>query len=124
MSTEHMHVTSSRVFNNNSKKKIARNCVEHNCVFRVELDESQCKCRFFLVLCYACRVNVFLFPFVFGFRIGMISAGSGITVLLCGLKQFTYSGPCSCRRALPVYHPRVSPCIDHASRWCTCFYEL
>ena len=45
MSTEHMRVTSSRVFNNNSrKKKIARNCVQHDRVFRVELDESQCKC--------------------------------------------------------------------------------
>ena len=46
-----MHATSSGVFNNNSdfplnsrKKKIARNCVQHNdCVFRVELDESQCR---------------------------------------------------------------------------------
>ena len=45
MSTEHIRVTSSRVFNNNSRKiKIALNCVQHNCVFRVELDESQCKC--------------------------------------------------------------------------------
>ena len=44
ISTEHMHVTSSRVFQQ-QKKKIARNCVQHNnCVFRVELDESQCKC--------------------------------------------------------------------------------
>ena len=54
-----MHVTSSGVFNNNSgfplnnrkkekkrkKKKIARNCIQHyECVFRVELDKSQCKC--------------------------------------------------------------------------------
>ena len=35
-----------------------------------------------------CRVKAFLFPFVFGFRKGTISAGSGITVLLCGLKYF------------------------------------
>ena len=45
MSTEPLHVTSSRVFNNNNRKNIARNCVQHNkYVFRVELDESQCKC--------------------------------------------------------------------------------
>ena len=44
-----MHVTSSGVFNNNSvfplnsRKKIGRNCVQHNnCAFRVELGESQC----------------------------------------------------------------------------------
>ena len=35
-------------------------------------------------------MNAFLFPFVFGFRVGTISAGSSsITVLLCGLKYFT-----------------------------------
>ena len=59
MSTEHMHVTSSGVFNNNSdfslnnsdfplnsrkkkKKKSRVIAFVHSCVFRVELDESQC----------------------------------------------------------------------------------
>ena len=50
-----MHVTSSRVFQQ-QKKKIARNCVQHNnCVFRVELDESLCKCV------YVSVSSIFLF---------------------------------------------------------------
>ena len=47
------------------------------------------------------RVNVFLFPFVFGFREGTISAGSGITVLLCGLKYFT----CLSSEGVTLYSP-------------------
>ena len=46
-----MHVTSSGVFNNNSdfplnsrEKKPRVIAYVHSCVFRVELDESQCKC--------------------------------------------------------------------------------
>ena len=84
MSTEHMHVTNSRAFNDNNKK-IARNCLQHyKCVFRVELDESQCKCveplhsdRILFLLrtmlrivgyyVAHCRVNVFKVPFIFFF---------------------------------------------------------
>ena len=47
-----MHVTSNGVFNNNfdfplnsrNKKKSRVIAYVHSCVFRVELDESQCKC--------------------------------------------------------------------------------
>ena len=66
-----MHVTDSKVFN---KKKVARNCVQLTCVFRVEREESH-KCveslhsdgRFIFASYYVthCRVNVFLFPFLF-----------------------------------------------------------
>ena len=41
-----MHVTSSGVFNNNSKIRLYKNII----IVRVELDESQCKC----VTCLFC----------------------------------------------------------------------
>ena len=42
------------------------------------LEESDCS-----------RLGTLPFPLVFGFRVGTIFAGSGIAVLLCGLKLFT-----------------------------------
>ena len=72
MSTEHMHVTNSRVFNNN--KKVARNCVQLNTEWnetRVNVNVSNLYTAtgdyFCFVLCYALLgecVSVF-FPFSF-----------------------------------------------------------
>ena len=42
-----MHVSSSGVFNNNSKIRLYKNII----IVRVELDESQCKCVTYL-FCY------------------------------------------------------------------------
>ena len=65
-----------------STKKVAHNCVQLKCVYRVEREENQCKCvkylhngRLFLLrtidyFCFVpshCRMNVFLFPFLFFF---------------------------------------------------------
>ena len=86
MSTEHMHVTNSRVF---EKKKVAHDCVQLNTEWnekRVNVNVSNLDTTTgdFFASNYVthCKVNVFLFPFVFGFREGTVSAGNGITVLL------------------------------------------
>ena len=103
-----MHVTSTRVFSNNRRKKIAGNCVQQNkCAFRVELDESQCKCvcvsvsfPFLFVSSYLSLYYRIPFPksgdfasgdmMIVSFRV-WLSGGydfrmNGITALLCGLK--------------------------------------
>ena len=125
-----------------STTTIKRSRLHNKCVFRVELDESQCKCveslhsdRIYIHIFASyyvthCRVNVFLFSFLFfrtspcitvflflksgdfasedmtvSFRVWLsetISAGSGITVLIaCGLKYFT----CLSSAGVTLYWP-------------------
>ena len=90
MSTEHMHVTSGRVFNNNSRKKIARNCVQHNCVFRVEVDDV--------------NVFVFLFP-SFSFLTSCCIVVLLFFFFFCLIRQslcYLYSRNCVASRDLTV----------------------